>query len=247
MKVFVKTVKGVHKSKSEDSVLVGHSVLSDITTELDLEEGVVLVADGVGGNNAGEVASMTLCREVANLDCIDVESLQQVNQTILTVSRINQNYNNMATTGSGIVFQDGCLKQYFHVGNTRIYAIQAGMYLNQITKDDTVVQYLLDNGTISEEEAEAYPARHEITACFGGGKESLFKIKLGRFNNKNILQLLFTSDGVHEYLTIDDIEDVFSESDGNWSTVVNQLVVRAVENGSQDDCTAVIVDFAKIV
>lgn len=242
MKIFIKSIKGVAKSKSDDRVLVGHSVLGEIAIEMFLTDGVVAIADGVGGNNAGDIAAFLVCAMVDTLEEYSVGGLKFINNKLLKISEAIQDYQRMATTLSGFVCKNNQLLKYFHVGNTRIYSIKANMYLNQITEDDTVVERLLSMGVISEEEAENYPKRNEITACFGGGKKELLDIKMQEFPKPMPTQLLLTSDGVHEYLTIDDMENILGESDGQWNIAVATLVEKARANGSTDDCTAVIVD-----
>lgn len=242
MKIFVKSIKGVGKSKSEDRVLIGHSVLSEIATEMSLTDGVVAVADGVGGNNAGDIAASLVCAMVDTLEEYSVGGFKFVNNKLLEISKAVQDYQGMATTLTGFVCHNNQLLKYFHVGNTRIYSIQANMYLNQITEDDTVVERLLSMGVISEEEAEIYPKRNEITACFGGCKKELLDIKIQEFSKPLLTQMLLTSDGIHEYLSIDDMENIIAECDGHWNDLAAALIEQAVINGSTDDCTAVIVD-----
>ena len=242
MEIFVKTVKGVGKNKSDDRVLVGHSILSEVVIEMSLTDGVVAIADGVGGNDAGDMAASLVCAMVDTLEEYSVGGFKFVNNRLLKIGEAIQDYKGMATTFSGFLCQNNQLLHFFHVGNTRIYSIQANMYLNQITEDDTVVERLLYMGAISEEEAEIYPKRNEITACFGGAKKELLDMKVQEFPKPMPTKMLLTSDGVHEYLTIDDMEDIIGESNEQWNIAVTTLIEKARANGSTDDCTAVIID-----
>lgn len=241
MQIYLNTQRGVGKPESEDRVLVGRGTYEDSFTELARSAGIVAVADGVGGNNAGGQAADIVCSELAKIDELTLETFQHINVLLLERSASDPKLSGMATTLSGIHFTPAGRMMYFHVGNTRIYAIQARRYLTQITRDDTVVDYLVRSGKLSEEEALSYPSRNEITACFGGGQTQLLKIVLRELDRVKFTHFLITSDGVHEYLFLDDMEDILDDADGDWASAVQLLVQKAKENGSKDDCTAVII------
>lgn len=243
MHIYVKTVKGVNKEKSEDRVLVGQDVLCDNSAQYELSSCKIVVADGVGGNNAGDVAAHIVCEAISCLKDVTKDNLANINSYVLDCSNKNSSYSGMATTCSGCICKDNSVLKTFHVGNTRIYEIKAGMYLKQITEDDTVVQYLISSGQISEEDAQSYPARHEITACFGGGKKDLLKVKIVSYEDFQPAQLVLTSDGIHEYLSIDEMEDIISEHENNWDKILQEFDKAAIENGSMDDRTIIIIDF----
>ena len=226
---------------SDDRVLVGKSILGETTIEMGIPHGAVAVADGVGGNAAGDVAAVMTCEATSQMMPPDMTSFQAINKEIIERGQ-KAKYKGMASTLSGIYWTEDKKATLFHVGNTRIYAIQGSGYLNQLTKDDTVVEYLLETGKLTEEEAETYSARNEITACFGGGDEKLLNVKIVPLEDENAQQFLLTSDGVHEALSVDEMEDCISEHKGDELAIVKSLVTRAQEKGTQDDCTAVFID-----
>lgn len=244
MQVYWSTIKGADKAESEDWVLVGQKVFSEETSQIELDHGFVAVADGVGGNYGGAEAASFVCQVLAKSGAPSKEMFQHINHLLVEKSSVNPKHSNMATTFSGVyVSPEKIDTVIFHVGNTRVYAIQAGKYLRQLTEDDTVVQHLLKTGKLTEEEAEHYSARNEITACFGGGKESLLQLDEIHMREESPVQFLLTSDGIHEHLSTDEMEDILDDARGDWPKTVKMMTEQAIVNGSRDDATAVLVDF----
>lgn len=242
MKVYLQSQKGSSKYASEDRILVGSEVFADQEAVRFLDRGHVLLADGVGGNNAGAVAAFQVCKKMSEVDELRPEAFSAINEHLFSMGVENENYRNMATTATGVLFSSTTTAVSYHVGNTRLYAIQAGEYLKQLTSDDTVVEYLIRTGKLTEEEAKNYPARNEITSCFGGGKASLLRIKVDNINLAQFHHFLLTCDGIHDYLTLDEMEDILGQCNGDWSKAIGELITRAKESGSPDDCSAVIID-----
>ena len=242
MQVYWSTIKGTDKAESEDRVLVGQRISFEETSQAVIDHGFVAVADGVGGNYGGADAASFVCQSASTIDQPSKILFQRINHLLIEKSSSNYAYN-MATTFSGIYMVPGKADfVVFHVGNTRIYAIQAEKYLRQITEDNTVVQRLIKTGKLTEREAENYSARNEITACFGGGKETLLQMDEIHLRDKVPKQILLTSDGIHEYLSIDEMENILSCVDDDKIKLVKAMVEQAIVNGSQDDCTAIFVD-----
>lgn len=246
MKVYWHTIKGTGKHENEDRVLIGPSVKKEGSGESELTRGFVAVADGVGGNKGGAEAADFVCQVLAQEENPDRKDFEHVNHLLVEKGAVNPVYRSMATTFSGIFLlpekEDTIL---FHVGNTRAYAIQAGKYLRQLTEDDTVVRQLVKTGKLTEEEAANYGARNEITACLGGGKESLLSLDEVHFRQQGPTQFLLTSDGVHEYLNMDEMEDILAQAGGDWQKAVISLTEHALANGSGDDCTVILADNTK--
>ena len=262
MKIYLCTCKGIGKAVSDDRVLVGNGMYNDCVEVVTIDSGNVAVADGVGGNQAGDVAAMLACTELARMGRPSVDAFNKVNARLLELAQTSDGFKGMATTISGIWLEreelppngeqcsgiveadrgqrDACI---VHVGNTRVYAIQAGNYLRQLTTDDTVVEYLLKSGKLSEEEASNYAGRNEITACLGGGRPELNKLRVESLPEGEE-RLLLTSDGVHEILSLDEMEDIIAKESDNLLEAVKLLVKNAQENGSNDDCTAVIIEIS---
>ena len=225
MKVYAATQNGIHKNRNEDRVLIGSTILAAGEYSLEMPSGIVAVADGVGGNRAGDTAAQFICNCLAMKPEISEGYFQAINQRLIAIGGEHEIWKGMATTLSGIIFTE-CGNQIFHVGNTRIYALQAGSYLRQLTEDDTTVNYLVHSGKMTEEEAENYHARSEITACFGGGDQKLLRIK--RKNIEGNRTYLMTTDGVHEKLSVDDMEDFFAAGQ-DYAAVCRNILDAAVQ------------------
>ncbi|MBQ9063879.1 MAG: serine/threonine-protein phosphatase [Blautia sp.] len=261
--IYIMTQAGHGRDISEDTVLVGKKLYTNVTDTVEIpDEGFICIADGVGGNNAGEVASsfvleaLTCHRWIDDSSLTDEDSLRDegslaydeswtddsvmrnrlidINRRLITMSKKDSKLAHMATTLSGVYIKDKELK-VIHVGNTRVYAMQ-GHYLKQLTSDHTVVNFLRSLGRT--EEAEAC-SKNEITSCFGGGDEKLLS-KLHIQSAKTVKTLLLTSDGIHEYVSIDELEDILNLDIPNSEKCI-ALKEAALDAGSTDDMTAVLV------
>lgn len=237
MKIIAVTQKGINKKENEDRIVVGKFVLTAGMQSCEMESGFLAIADGVGGNNAGAVASDFVANKICTLTEITVEMLQSINTELLALSVEKPEYSGMATTLSGILLNAGkaCL---FSVGNTRVYLLRGGKYLKQLTIDDTTLNYLLEKGQLTPEETEGFDRKNEITACFGGGSADLFKIKLSNMESITC-PILLTSDGIHDFLSIDQMEDIIGEY-GFTEAACEEMISKARKMGSCDDTSIVL-------
>lgn len=239
MKIIAITQKGTNKAENEDRIVIGKSVLAGGTVFAEMDNGILAIADGVGGQNAGYVASHFVANKLCFSSDVSVESLQNINSELMSLSTKEPEYSGMATTLSGILFSDG-LTRLFSIGNTRVYLLQSGKYLKQLTVDDTTLNYLLATGQLASEDADKYDRKNEITACFGGGTANLFKIKLSNIDT-NGAPIMITSDGIHDYLTVDQMEDIIDKF-GLSENACKEIISAARDNGSCDDISIVLGD-----
>lgn len=93
------------------------------------------------------------------------------------------------------------------MGNTRVYAVVNGKYLKQLTRDDTTLEYLLATGQLDSFTAESFERKNEITACFGADNTALLKLK--QIDTSGQDTLIVTSDGIHDYVSLDEMEDIY--------------------------------------
>ena len=230
MKISALTRRGQGKTTSDDRILAGIRILCDeeycFESERDLPVGV---ADGVGGNAGGDAAAQFVCERLTQCEPTS-ESIAAVNNDLIALAWKTPGRETMATTFSGI-FPGGKL---LHIGNTRIYAVQGG-YLKQLTEDMTTYNYLLSMGR--KEESERC-SRSEITACFGGGKKSLFQPKLTEYALCGALMM--TSDGVHDHVGEDVLEEILSTSESDIISC-RRIAEAAVKCGSEDDVSVLVV------
>ncbi len=237
MKVIAITQKGPNKAENEDRIVIGKSILASGSFVSEFSEGVLAVADGVGGNSAGAVASALVAKELCELPYVSAVSMQHINEQLLNAAEHNPQYHGMATTLTGIDIHPEA-SSLFNVGNSRVYLLQSGKYLKQLTVDDTTLNYLLATGQLSSEEAASFDRKNEITACFGGGKAELFRIKISTLDTVSA-PVMLTSDGVHDYLSIDQMEDII-QTHGLTVQCCEAMVAAARENGSNDDISIIM-------
>lgn len=237
MNVVAVTQKGFKKEENEDRILIGKSVIASGAFQTKEPVKLVAIADGVGGNQAGAVASQFVMHQLAQENCVSEKAFLQINHNILSLSAKKQEYYGMATTLSGICFFPDH-SEVFSIGNTRVYTIQSRKYLKQITSDDTTLHFLLSTGQISAESAKSFERKNEITACFGGGSSSLFKMKHKTVEGL-LSPFLLTSDGVHDYVSVDQMEEILLEF--GWTLeACEQIIAAAYANGSKDDVSIIL-------
>lgn len=237
MKVLAVTQKGINKIENEDRIIVGKSIVANGTLYTELKEGIVAAADGVGGHNAGAIASHFVSNKLCHLKKISVEMLKAINDELIAISKTTEGQKGMATTLSGICCTEG-KPQLFSIGNTRVYLLQSRKYLKQLTTDDTTLNYLLATGQLSPEDADSFERKNEITACFGGGSADLFKVKVN-YIEPLVAPIMITSDGIHDYLSVDQMEDII-EKYGLSEKTCYEMIQTARNNGSLDDASIII-------
>lgn len=237
MKIFATTQKGIGKAENEDRIVIGKTILSSGIFQTEEDCSIVAIADGVGGNNAGFVASDFIANKIRGFKSVSEELFSDINKDLLNLSNTSKDLNGMATTLSGFCVNADSIN-LFSIGNTRVYSLQGRKYLKQLTVDDTTLQHLISRGQISSEEAECFDRKNEITCCFGGGDSSLFKIKINQ-TEKFSVPFLITSDGAHDYLSTDILEDIITEY-GISVESCEKIIDSARKNGSQDDISIVL-------
>lgn len=218
----------------------------DFASYLEKEEfKIYVVADGMGGHNAGEVASEMAASRIVNyisenfslsrVENLIVEAIETVNREIFNFSSINENLNGMGTTVTACLIT----KNFVHVanvGDSCCYAVKNNE-IKKITKDHSLVQELIDSGSISENEAVNHPKKNIITRALGTSSSvsvDVFELE----NNKYDLYIL-CSDGLTNELTKDEILQVVIEEE-NYINMAKRLVYLAKEKGGRDNITVLL-------
>lgn len=243
MKIAVGVKAGTTKNICDDTAIINERIINDNTFECSTDHiKTIAVADGVGGNSGGKEASLFVARQLLRTafrsdSNLIREQLVQMNKELLEYASTTVDQKIMATTLTAIVCADGA---YFliHIGNTRMYVGQ-GAYLKQITTDHTTYQWLLSHGQLKVAES---CNKNEISACLGGGNESLVQQADVRevFTEGFPNCIVLTSDGVHEYVEIDKIEE-FIFSGKPDEDIIRDIINEAEKAGSNDDKTVLIV------
>lgn len=238
MKVYAYMERGAEKLFSEDTMLANGTVLKDGFYSFDATGNCVAIADGVGGNAGGREASeyvLNRCRDELTKEDPRT-TLLNINDGLLDFAKSVFGMEQMATTLSALLFNNVTPTKIVHVGNTRISAIQ-GEYTKQLTKDHTTAELLRARGDYDA--AERAP-QNEITACMGAGTPtSIAQLQIIEVE-KEYSGFVLTSDGIHDYVDVEDIEDFISR--GDWSKqAFEELSQQAKNNGSYDDKSIIIV------
>jgi len=217
------------------------------------ELNIYIVADGMGGYNAGEVASLNAVERLAeyftaecvsgmkgNHDHIEGEMMYAVmaaHERIMEMSEIGQGYNGMGST-IAISFIHDRILHTCHVGDSRVYVINSSN-ITQITRDHSTVAELVRIGELTREEARYSPLRSEITQALG--VMSSIKPEYNRTYalNKDDVVLL-CSDGLWEMLSDDEIQSIVTKKQAMKRTC-KELIHRANAAGDNDNITVVLV------
>ncbi|MGI6177627.1 MAG: Stp1/IreP family PP2C-type Ser/Thr phosphatase [Eubacterium sp.] len=235
MEVGFKTDKGKMRANNEDAFFILKNI------------GVFIVADGVGGNNSGEIASRTAVTEIANffqevgpkhkdIRYMLNDSIKRANAKVnLMSSRYIEN-RGMATTVVVAVFSRGML-YIANVGDSRAYLIADGR-IRQLTEDHTYVNELVKAGVLTSEEADCREDRNQITRAIGA--ESTVDPAIFKYRMHPGDCVLMCTDGLYGEVREEDILSKFSEG-LPMSETCQDLVDRANENGGGDNITAVCI------
>lgn len=232
MKVAAKTHCGKVRPINEDSFFA--------PGELPL----ALVADGMGGHQAGEVASSmaaeTICacaRKAAGRE-ISVKSavawVRQANRAIYRAANEDLSRSGMGTTLTFLYFMKGHA-MLAHVGDSRCYLVRKGE-IYQITKDHSLVAELVRTGEITEEEARYHPYRNIITRALG--TDDTVAVDAQDIDTEEGDLFLLCSDGLSNYVENQEILDVVGQNPPQEAC--DRLVDLALERGGRDNITVVV-------
>ncbi|QLY81975.1 Stp1/IreP family PP2C-type Ser/Thr phosphatase [Clostridium intestinale] len=203
-----------------------------------------IVADGMGGHNAGEIASKLATEIILEYikdnwdtfkeDCILENAIKASNKKVLSVSNKDEEFKGMGTTIAACLITE--LHIYVaNVGDSACFMLEE-QKLIKVTKDHSLVQELLDSGSITEEEASTHPRKNIITRAVGAYEEVMVDIfKLPKvMKNKYLL----CSDGLLNEVTNDEIEDILNNYDNEEAA--KQLVTLANEREGRDNITVLV-------
>lgn len=208
------------------------------------DAGIWAVADGMGGYEAGDVASKMIVSSLAEtekheyLDTFvdDIEDkIISANKRILEYSEIMHDGRTLGSTIVSLLIQ-GQAGVCLWAGDSRLYMLRNNQ-LQQLSRDHSYVQELLDQGSISEEDAVNHPDANVITRAVGTSDELYIDIKA--FNVQIGDTFLLCSDGL--YNVVDDSEIEHHMRSDDIDNAVRQMVVKALENGAPDNVSVVMV------
>ena len=231
---------------------VGHvrSVNEDSSWVSSLEQGYTLaiVADGMGGHQAGDLASkLTVETIVSQLQPLppglEVEELAEqailhANDVVYQKASESDEYHNMGTTVVAVLLneKDGIIG---HIGDSRVYKYRSGKMV-QLTEDHSLVNELLKTKQISEEQASVHPHRNVVTRAVG--TDPKVEADLHFVSLEQGEMLLLCSDGLSNYVTLDQMILTLQADDLSLDERAGRLLQFALDAGGDDNITVALLE-----
>ncbi|HPW41510.1 MAG TPA: Stp1/IreP family PP2C-type Ser/Thr phosphatase [Bacillota bacterium] len=214
-----------------------------------------IVADGMGGHNAGEVASSMAVQEVASyiknsigtlmpgdeeIKDLIRNAIMYANEKIYKTSILKSNCLGMGTTLSMVLAKDSSI-YIGHVGDSRIYLIR-GKDISRLTEDHSLVAELVKRGTIKPEDASNHPQKNVITRALG--TEYSIEPDVYQYDMQSGDLILICTDGLSNAVCEEDIAGVMNAA-SDLNGACELLIEKAKEKGGYDNITAVAIQVCK--
>ncbi len=228
------TDTGKVRQNNEDALLVGEGK----------DETLFVVADGIGGFEAGEVASSLAVDVLKDLQPDEPfrMAIAEANRRIVAAGRGDEKLSGMGTTVVAIRFggtQREPVAEVAHVGDSRAYLMRGGD-MNPITEDHSLVAELVRSGDLTRDQAAEHPQKNLITRALGADEEvevdtTLLPVEAGD-------RVLLCSDGLSDLVSEAGISEILAESPGDPERAARGLLSAALDAGGNDNITVVVVD-----
>ncbi|WP_428821426.1 PP2C family protein-serine/threonine phosphatase [Microbulbifer sp. MCCC 1A16149] len=212
----------------------------------DEARGVWVVADGLGGHQAGEIASQTVVEEIQRSSATDRHYEQALRRAHALLVGDENTATAMGTTAV-VVAEDGGYFHIYWVGDSRAYLwtppgenTDPHGSLKQLTVDHSYVQMLVDSGAINQDEAASHPNRHVITRCIGGTANPSLEIDRASFSWNAGQKLLLCSDGLSNDVSEAEICEVLTRNPDN-QRASEFLIAAALDAGGRDNITVQVI------
>lgn len=212
------------------------------------EGGIFLVADGMGGHAAGEVASgivVETMRELVARDDLAADDITQqllvANQRILAAVDAHPDQRGMGTTATGLALVTAGGADHwavFNVGDSRVYRHIAGT-LTQMTVDHSEVQELVDAGVITPQEARVHPARNVVTRSLG--TDYAYQSDVWVLPPYAGERFIICSDGLTNEISDEGLREILQQHP-DPQIAAEELVRAAVEAGGRDNVTVIVIN-----
>ena len=241
IKAYAKSDVGKQREINEDSYYITQDPLSKIQ--------LFILADGMGGCNAGEVASKQAILSAKNyiennfdetpkdkdsLIQLVASSLEYANMIVYEKSLADKNYEGMGTTLEICLIYNN--RAYIgHIGDSRIYRIRKN-FIRKLTQDHSYVQKLVQDGTITMEEAEHHPKKNMLMKALGVNAFVEPDVIVKGFQKEDIL--IICSDGLTNMV---DVNDIYKITKNNFEMATKELIEMANNNGGIDNITIITI------
>jgi serine/threonine protein phosphatase PrpC len=228
------TDAGKVRQNNEDALLIGDGE----------DETLFVVADGIGGFEAGEVASSLAVEVLKDLrpDRPFKSAIAEANRRILAAGRTDEKLSGMGTTVVAIRFggtQQEPLAEVAHVGDSRAYLVRGGE-MNPITEDHSLVAELVRSGDLTRDQAAEHPQKNLITRALGADEDvavdtTVLPIEAGD-------RVLLCSDGLSDMVPETRISELLLDSPEDPEGTAHGLLAAALDAGGNDNITVIVVD-----
>ena len=241
IKAYAKSDIGKQRDVNQDSYYITQDPLSKIQ--------LFILADGMGGCNAGEVASKQaiLCaknyiennfddtpKDKESLIQLVASSLEYANMVVYEKSLEDKNFEGMGTTLEVCLIYNN--RAYIgHIGDSRIYRIRKD-FIRKLTQDHSYVQKLVQDGTITSEEAEHHPKKNMLMKALGVNAFVEPDVMVKGFQKEDIL--IICSDGLTNMV---EVNDIYNAVKSNFEIATKELVNLANKNGGIDNITIITI------
>ena len=241
IKAYAKSDVGKQREINEDSYYITQDPLSKIQ--------LFILADGMGGCNAGEIASKQAIlsaksyiennfeetpKDKDSLIQLVASSIEYANMVVYEKSIADKNYEGMGTTLEVCLIYNN--RAYIgHIGDSRIYRIRKD-FIRKLTQDHSYVQKLVQDGTITVEEAEHHPKKNMLMKALGVNAFVEPDVMVKGFQKEDII--IICSDGLTNMVEIDDI---YKTVKSNFEIATKELVEMANNNGGIDNITIITI------
>ena len=223
------------------------------------EQKLFVVADGMGGHAAGEVASKVAVDAINEFVCLtsgDEEitwpfgldqnisydgnrlktAIRYANRKVLEATKERSEYEGMATTVAAVLV-DAETANVAHVGDSRVYLWSDGV-LTQLTADHSWVNEQIQSGIISPDQARSHPLRNVVTRALGGRLDLTVDMQVQKMKQGDLL--LLCSDGLTTMVADDEVATVLEKAQGDIEETARALVAAANEHGGEDNITVLL-------
>ena len=239
MKTYSITDIGRRRTMNQDYVYASEQPVGNL-------KNLLIVADGMGGHNAGDLASrytvelmveyITNEKDEKRPVSLLSSAIHHANELVMEKARSAKEYEGMGTTIVAATVTDGCL-YVANVGDSRLYLIRDD--IRQITKDHSLVEEMVRSGKLKKEEARKHPNKNVITRAVGVERKvniDFFDLRVRKGD-----KILLCSDGLSNMLEDSEICAIV-KSGGDVEERARKLITAANQNGGKDNISVVLVE-----
>ena len=237
---FGKTDVGLMRTINQDSIFVSTQPIGKLPN-------LFIVADGMGGHKAGDVASREAIERFVKYACTTHMSdpanildagIISVNKDIFDMANSNRDYSGMGTTFVAASLVENHV-YIANVGDSRLYLI--GRDIRQITRDNSPVEDMVRMGVLEREEARTHYKKNVITKAIGVADDKTSTPDIFEIEVENGDKLLLCSDGLTNMVEDYDIKKIVKDND-SIEDAVRELIRQANENGGKDNISAILIE-----